>query len=66
MKLKEDVIVWKEQCKQIKDQLKVVADNQSLQTNEMKVLKELVIKLANTTESMADSILALISQQLGD
>lgn len=66
MKLKNDVAAWREEIKEVAKQAKVITTNQAVQTQEIKVLAEQIAKLVKTTETVADSIIALLSQQIGD
>lgn len=66
MKLKEDIIKWKEEVRQMKEQTQI-ASNSAVQLNkDFETLKNQVSKLLEITEQMANTMIDLIRQQMGD
>ena len=66
MKLKEDIIKWKDEVRQMKEQTQI-ASNSAVQLNkDFETLKNQVSKLLEITEQMANTMIDLIRQQMGD
>ncbi len=66
MKIKDDIILWKEECKKLNEQIQEFDKNSEKARTDVKELTIQVNKLTGIVEQMADYMLALIRQQLGD
>ncbi len=66
MKIKDDIIIWKEECEKLNKQIQEFDKNSEKTRADVKELSLQVQKLTGIVEQMADSMLALIRQQLGD
>ncbi len=66
MKIKDDIILWKEECEKLNKQIQEFDKNSEKTRADVKELSLQVQKLTGIVEQMADSMLALIRQQLGD
>lgn len=66
MKIKEQIIKWRDEVRQLTQQSKKVADNSAIVFEEVKLLKEQVSSLAKITEEMTETMLSLLRQQIGD
>lgn len=66
MKIKDDIILWKEECEKLNKQVQEFDKNSEQARADVKELTSQVQKLTGIVEQMADSMLALIRQQLGD
>ena len=66
MKLKEDILQWVAEVRQLKEKSDKVLQSADDFKAEVSVVKDIVSNLLKTTERMADTMLALIRQQMGD
>lgn len=66
MKIKEQIIKWRDEVRGLTEQSKKVADNSAAFFDEVKELKEKVATLARITEEMTETMLSLLRQQIGD
>lgn len=66
MKIKDDIILWKEECSKLNKQVQEFDKNSEQTRAEVKELTSQVQKLTAICEQMANAMLALIRQQLGD
>ena len=66
MKIKDDIILWKEECTKLKEQIEEFDTNSEKSRADVSELTIRVQKLTTTLQQIADNIIALIRQQLGD
>lgn len=66
MKLKEDIAKWVAEVRQMKEKTEKTLQSADDFKTEVLDLKDQVAKLLELTERMADTMLALIRQQMGD
>lgn len=66
MKLKEDIAKWVAEVRQMKEKTEKTLQSADDFKTEVLDLKNQVAKLLEITERMADTMLALIRQQMGD
>lgn len=66
MKIKDDIIKWREQIRQLNDKISNFENNAQGIYNDVKELKTQVKALVKITEEMTETLLTLIRQQIGD
>ena len=66
MKLKKDILQWVAEVRQLKEKSDKVLQSADDFKAEVSAVKDIVSNLLKTTERMADTMLALIRQQMGD
>lgn len=66
MKIKEDIIKWREEIRKLAKQSEIVLKDTNAFHEDVKDLKEQVSKLVKITEEMTEAMLTLIRQQIGD
>ncbi len=66
MKIKDDIILWKEECTKLKEQIEEFDTNSEKSRADVRELTIRVQKLTTIVEQIADNMIALIRQQLGD
>lgn len=66
MKIKDDIILWKEECTKLKEQIEEFDKNSEKSRADVRELTNQVQKLTTIVEQIADNMIALIRQQLGD
>lgn len=66
MKIKEDIIKWRNEIRELSQQVVSLENNSKNYLAEIGALKEQVKKLAEITEEMTETMLSLIRQQIGD
>ena len=66
MKIKDDVLQWREEIKKLKQQSEKMLTSSDELRGDVKVLSSQVQNLVKITENMTDAMLALIRQQMGD
>ncbi len=66
MKIKDDIILWKEECTKLKEQIEEFDKNSEKSRADVRELTIRVQKLTTIVEQIADNMIALIRQQLGD
>lgn len=66
MKIKEDIIKWRNEVRELTQKVANFEANAKNNLEELKSLKEQVTNLAKITEEMTNSMLALLRQQIGD
>lgn len=66
MKLKDDVIKWREEVREFKMQVENFTRHTDTLDLDVKNLKEKVSKLVDITEEMSELMITLIRQQIGD
>ncbi len=66
MKIKDDIILWKEECTKLKEQIEEFDKNSEKSRADVRELTIQVQKLTTIVEQIADNMIALIRQQLGD
>lgn len=66
MKIKDYIILWKEECTKLKEQIEEFDKNSEKSRADVRELTSQVQKLTTIVEQIADNMIALIRQQLGD
>jgi len=66
MKIKDSIVKWREQIRNLTEKMSKFESNAESVHEEIKALKEQVETLAKITEEMTDTLLALIKLQEGD
>lgn len=66
MKVKDEIIKWREQIRKLSDKVSEFESNGESVYKEITALKEQVQTLLTITEEMTDTLLALIKLQEGD
>jgi len=66
MKIKDDIIKWREQIRQLNEKISNFENNAQGIYNDVKELKTQVKALVKITEEMTETLLTLIRQQIGD
>ncbi len=66
MKIKDDIILWKEECTKLKEQIEEFDKNSEKSRADVRELTIQVQKLTTIVEQIADNMIAIIRQQLGD
>ena len=66
MKIEDDIILWKEECTKLKEQIEEFDKNSEKSRADVRELTNQVQKLTTIVEQIADNMIALIRQQLGD
>lgn len=66
MKIKEDIIKWRNEVRELTQKVATLEANAKNNLEELKSLKEQVTNLAKITEEMTNAMLALLRQQIGD
>lgn len=66
MKIKEDIIKWRNEVRELTQKVANLEANAKNNFEELQSLKEQVTNLAKITEEMTNAMLALLRQQIGD
>jgi len=66
MKVKEDIIKWRKEIRELTEKVSKFETNSKNYFAEVQSLKESVVNLAKITEEMTEAMLTLIRQQIGD
>lgn len=66
MKIKEDIIKWRNEVRELTQKVANLETNAKNNLAELQSLKEQVTNLAKITEEMTNAMLALLRQQIGD
>lgn len=66
MKIKDDILKWQETLKVIAEQNKKMLTSAEILKDDVKVLGKQVSELINISQEMANAMLSLIRQQIGD
>lgn len=66
MKIKEDIEKWMKELREIKGQVSQLKSSAELYNADVKILTKQVESLVVIAEGLSETILALVSQQIGD
>ena len=66
MKIKEDILKWREQLREIANQNVKMLQSADTLREDVKILGNSVQNLLKITEEMTEAMLSLIRQQIGD
>lgn len=66
MKIKEDIEKWNKELREIKNQVSQLKSSADLYNSDVKILTKKVESLVTIAEGLSETILALVSQQIGD
>ena len=66
MKIKDDILKWQETLKVIAEQNKKMLTSAEILKDDVKVLGKQVSELIKISQEMANAMLSLIRQQIGD
>lgn len=66
MKIKDDLIKWREQINALSSKISDFETKNQSVYEEIKDIKAQVLAMAKLTENMAETMLALLRQQIGD